>query len=184
MTHGSVRRATIFEGSRNTRRCWCMAPCLDGVAFGIAWATGLNERRFTSMAANSEAPMGVLASTANGAIGWCACGPRSRYRNLGSTRDAPPRQTNSLNDDDVWHVPCFVVHANHRSQGVTHLLLEAAVELARGHGASAIEGRPTTGPEPRLGDLFRGRESLFLELGFMRTTTPKDGRVTMRLGLK
>lgn len=175
--------ATLFESSRNTRRCWCMAPCLSGVAFGIGWATGSNRRHFASVAAKSEAPMGVLASGSSGAIGWCACGPRSRYRDLSTTRDARPHNTDGLNNDDVWLVPCFFIHADHRRQGVTHLLLHAAVDLAAAHGATAIEGMPAVGTEARPGDLFRGSESLFIELGFIRATTPEAGRATMRLRL-
>lgn len=90
------------------------------------------------MAAKSEAPMGILASASTGAIGWCACGPRSRYRDPGTTHEAMPRYTNDLENDDVWLVPCFFIHIDHRSQGVTHLLLRAAVELAMAHGATAI----------------------------------------------
>jgi GNAT superfamily N-acetyltransferase len=92
-------------------------------------------------------------------VGWCAAGPRSRYADLGTF------------DDGVWFVPCFVVHPDHRSRGVSHALLRAAVELAARHGATAIEGRPALGPEPHAGEAFRGRESVFTDLGFTQTTS-------------
>jgi hypothetical protein len=66
---------------------------------------------------------------------------------------------------------------------VTHALLRAAIELARTHGATAIEGRPPSGPEPRPGDAFRGRESLFTDLGFTRTTSTESRPGVMRLEL-
>ena len=135
-----------------------MEPCVSGVAFRLGWVTGSNQRRFTELAAASQAPMGILASLSTEPVGWCATGPRSRYVGVDGS-----------SDDTVWLVPCFVVHPDHRSQGVSHALLRAAVELATHHGATAIEGRPAPGPEPRPSDAFRGRESLFAELGFTRT---------------
>lgn len=152
--------ATLFDAARNTRRCWCMAPCVGGLAFRVGWVTGSNQRRFTEMADGSPLPMGVLASVSTEPVGWCATGPQSRYLGVAGTTD-----------DAVWLVPCFVVHPDHRSRGVSHALLRAAVEVATHHGATAIEGRPAPGPEPRAGDAFRGRESLFAELGFTHTAS-------------
>ena len=159
--------ATLFGASRNTRRCWCMAPCLSGAAFRVGWMRGSNQRRFAAMAAGSQLPMGILALVADQPVGWCATGPRSRYVGVGAT-----------SDDSVWLVPCFVVHPDHRSRGVTHTLLRAAVQLATSQGATAIEGRPAPGREPRPGDVFRGRESVFTEVGFTHTAPG-----TMRLEL-
>jgi GNAT superfamily N-acetyltransferase len=175
--------ATLFGTSRNTRRCWCMAPCVSGFAFGVGWVSGSNRRRFAAMAASSEAPMGVLASVSAEPVGWCACGPRSRYVGPGTTGGSALRDRDRHEDDVVWLVPCFFVRPDHRSRGVIHALLRSAVEVATRHGAIAIEGWPAPGSDPRLGDVFRGRESLFTELGFTCNARTEARRVVMRLQL-
>ena len=84
--------------------------------------------------------MGILASQAAEPVGWCACGPRSRY--VAATTPRSKIMQNRARDEDeiVWLLPCLFVRAGRRGQGVTHALVRAAVELARREGASAIEG--------------------------------------------
>jgi hypothetical protein len=60
-------------------------------------------------------------------------------------------------DDDVWLVPCFFVRVGERGQGITSALLDAAVELAREHGATAVEGFPRSAGQPPSPDDFLGR---------------------------
>jgi GNAT superfamily N-acetyltransferase len=83
----------------------------------------------------------------------------------------------------VWLLPCLFVRAGRRGQGVTHALVQAAVDLARREGASAIEGWPLTGSERRSSDAFLGREQVFADLGFSCVERPSPERVIMRLEL-
>ena len=166
----------LFDSSRNTRRCWCMAPCLERGAFSVGWVTGGNRRRFSALAAASDDPMGVLAAVSGEPVGWCACGPRSRY--LARLAD----HGGSDADDGTWLVACFYVHPDHRSSGVTRALLRSAVAMASAHGATAIEGSPATGPDARA-DAFRGSAELFAELGFQELARSDARRVRMRLEL-
>ena len=173
--------ATLFATSRNTRRCWCMAPCVSGFAFGVGWVTKSNQRRFAAMAADSPSPWACWRRSPPDR--WAvrdrpSLSLRRREHLQGERRDGDGGE-----DDAVWLVPCFFVHPAHRSRGVTHALLRAAIELARTHGATAIEGRPPPGPEPRRGDAFKGRESLFTDLGFTHTESPDARPVVMRLEL-
>ena len=140
--------AVLFGGQRNTRHCWCMAPCTTRAQFAAGWVTGGNRRRFEIMAAAGDQPMGVLAYEADEPVGWCACGPRSRYAG-GEGR----RRT---------------------------LLRGQAVELARQHGALAIEGWPVTGPDVPSGDAFVGRERMFEDLGFRCVARPGPRRAIVR----
>jgi GNAT superfamily N-acetyltransferase len=169
--------ATLFATSRNTRRCWCTAPCGRGLGFALGWVTGSNARRFGDLAARGDAPMGVLASVGADPVGWCACGPRSRY--AAATTGTPSQEY----DGDVWFVPCLYVHPDHRGQGVTAILLRAAVDVATRSGATALEARPATG-SASAGDAFRGRESVLAELGFRWTDASDDGAAVMRRPLR
>lgn len=176
--------ARLFESQRNTRRCWCMAFCLTRSQFAAGWLTGGNQRKFSAMAATSSTPMGILASQAAEPVGWCACGPRSRY--VAATNPRNKIMQNRARDEDeiVWLLPCLFVRADRRGQGVTHALIRAAVELARSEGASAIEAWPLAESERRSGDAFLGREQVFNELGFHCVERPSPVRVIMRLELE
>ena len=176
--------ARLFESQRNTRRCWCMAFCLTRSQFAAGWLTGGNQRQFSAMAATSSTPMGILASQAGEPVGWCACGPRSRYVAATSPRNKIMQNRARDEDEIVWLLPCLFVRADRRGQGVTHALIRAAVELARSEGASAIEAWPLAESERRSGDAFLGREQVFNELGFHCVERPSPVRVIMRLELE
>jgi GNAT superfamily N-acetyltransferase len=175
--------AVLFEGYRNTRRCWCMAPCTTGARFAAGWLTGGNRRLFESLAREGDAPMGVLARLSGEPVGWAACGPRSRYAGREGHRRTLLRGLDPLEDHRVWLLPCLFVRADQRGRGLTRTLVQAAVGLARDGGASAIEGWPLAGPDPAAADAFLGRESTFGALGFRRVAQPDPRRVIMRLDL-
>jgi GNAT superfamily N-acetyltransferase len=175
--------AKLFESQWTTRRCWCMAFCVTRSQFAAGWLNGGNRRRFGAMAAASSTPVGILASQAAEPVGWCACGPRSRYVVATNPRSKIMRNRAPDGDEIVWLLPCLFVRAGRRGQGVTHALVRAAVELARREGASAIEGWPLAESERRSGDAFLGREQVFEDLGFSCVERPSSERVIMRLEL-
>ncbi|MEV6243497.1 GNAT family N-acetyltransferase [Lentzea sp. NPDC051838] len=110
-------------------------------------------------------PIGLLAVDAGEAVGWVAVAPRASYSRLGRSKITAP-----VCEDisDVWSVTCFYVHRSARRQGVTSLLLDAAVEHAREAGAKSIEGYPvdTEGRKLQAGELYHGRLAMFLDAGF------------------
>lgn len=116
-------------------------------------------------------------------MGWCAAGPRSRYPTAISPRATVLKGRDASEDDDVWLVPCFFVRVGERRQGTTRALLAAAVEMAAGHGAKAIEGFPLTNDGPRSPDDYLGRERLFAGCGFTPVARPTPRRVVMRRNL-
>ena len=61
--------------------------------------------------------------------------------------------------------------------------LNAAVEQARGHGATAVEGFPLAGDGPHKSDRYLGTEPLFAACGFDIVTRPSARRVAMRRDL-
>ena len=171
----------LFNTQRNTRRCWCTAFCSTGSQFASGWLLGRNRRRFEELAAAAPTPMGLLAVQDGEPIGWCACGPRSRY--AGSPRSTVIRSRDRAEDARVWLLPCLFVRAGSRGEGVTHALVAAAVDLARREGAAAIEGWPLAASVRASGDAFFGREQVFDELGFVCVDRPSPDRVIMRLEL-
>ena len=79
------------------------------------------------------------------------------------------------------------VRPGHRGRGTSHVLLAGAVELAREHGAPAVEGYPVDNRGERV-DLtmaYVGTRALFEQAGFVKaadTTSVSGGfpRVLMR----
>ncbi len=175
--------ATLFHGSRNTRHCWCTAFCTTRARFAAGWLTGGNRARFESIAAGSVEPMGVLASVAGEPVGWCACGPRSRYTTSAEGRGRLLRDRDRAEDDVVWFLPCLFVRPDRRGRGITYALVRAAIELARSAGAPAIEGWPVAGNDQHPADGFVGRERVFEAAGFRRLARPDPHRTIMRLDL-
>ena len=160
-----------------------MAFCVTRSQFATGWLNGGNQRRFGAMAAASSTPMGILATQGAEPVGWCACGPRSRYVAATSPQSKIMRNRAPDEDEIVWLLPCLFVRAGRRGQGVTHALVRAAVELARREGASAIEGWPLARSERRSDDAFLGREQVFEDLGFNCVERPSPERAIMRLEL-
>jgi len=160
-----------------------MAFCASRAQFALGWLTGGNRRRFEAMALGIGPPMGILASMSGEPVGWCACGPRSRYAVAEGGRSSLLQGLDRKEDEAVWLLPCLFVRAENRGQGVTYGLIRAAVELARQDGAWAIEGWPTAGSDRRPSDGFVGRESVFEDLGFRCVARPNPQRAIMRLEL-
>lgn len=167
----------LFESNATTRGCWCMWFLLTNKERFAGWGEG-NRAKFEEYVKTAGTPVGVLATTDDGLpVGWCATGPRSRYPTAIGPRTRILKGRDPAEDDDVWLVPCFFVRTGgYRRSGLTHDLLEAACELARSHGARAIEGFPVTGD----GIQFVGRESTFESCGFACVARPTPLRAVMR----
>jgi GNAT superfamily N-acetyltransferase len=174
--------ADLFAGSWSTRHCRCTSFCSTRREFTLGWFGGGNERRFAAMAATGDSPIGVLAWRADQAVGWCACGPRSRYA-VDTPRTRMIRDRVGDERGLVWFLPCFLVRADCRGQGITGVLARAAVQLARDAGAVAVEGWPVADSSDRPAAAFVGRESVLREMGFRPVAWPSTGRVIMRLDL-
>lgn len=173
----------LFGVERVTRRCWCMAFCSTGWRFAAGWYGGGNRRRFEELAANGQAPMGVLAVADGEPVGWCACGPRTRYVTAIAGRSGLLAQRPRSEDQHVWLVACIVVRPDHRGSGVVGPLVRGAVSLARRNGASAIEAWPLAFGVRSPGNLHVGREGVFARFGFRCIQRPNAERAIMRVDL-
>jgi GNAT superfamily N-acetyltransferase len=128
--------------------------------------------------------MGILASVAGEPVGWCACGPRSRYVVATSGRSKIMNARAHDQDQSVWLLPCLFVRADRRGQGISYALVGAAVEVARSEGATAIEGWPLAGSDRQSAEAFLGRKKVFDDLGFRCVERPTPQRAIMRLELR
>lgn len=175
--------ARLFATQRSTRHCWCTAFCVSRTRFSLGWVTGQNDRQFAQVAAASDHPMGILALAEQEPVGWCACGPRSRYARAADAAGSPLRDRDRSEDERVWLLPCVFVRDGYRGQGVSHALVRAAVDLARRRGAAAVEGWPPTTDARQAANGFLGRREVLEAAGFRRVDRHAPGRLLMRLDL-
>ena len=96
-----------------------------------------------------------------------------------------------MDDLDVWSLWCVRVRPGHRGEGISHALVEGAVEFARDGGAPAIEAYPVDnkGEKVDLTMAYVGTRRLFEKAGFTKaadTDSVLNGfpRVLMRLDLR
>ena len=126
--------------------------------------------------------MGVLATRNREPVGWCACGPRARYRAAEQGRSRPLTLIPRADDNRVWLVACIFV-ARHARGRVALPLIRAAVDLARRHDASAVEAWPVSAGARRPEWAHVGREAAFTRLGFTIVSRATPDRTIMRLDL-
>jgi len=81
----------------------------------------------------------------------------------------------------VWLLPCFFVRRDARRAGITAPLIEAAVDLARSHSATAVEAFPIVA-QRRVGasQAFLGTREMFAGCGFHEVARPSPSRAVMR----
>jgi GNAT superfamily N-acetyltransferase len=128
-------------------------------------------------------PPALIAYVDGEAAGWVRVGPRIPQVRIARTRDIAAATAQPLDDPSVWSVSCFVVRKEHRGQGVTAALLDAAVAHAREGGARVLEGYPIdhTVGKHSPNEFFRGVLSVFLAAGFTEVARPKPDRALVQL---
>jgi len=175
--------ADLFETGPATRGCWCMWFLNSAKEVQARWHDGSNRRAFEALAETADPPLGLLAYDGDRPVGWLATGPRARYPRAIGPRATIMKGRDPAEDDDVWLLPCFFVRVGHRRRGVTAALVAAAVEQARAHGATAVEGFPIAEAYPKSQDDFVGKQRRFAECGFECVAKPSPRRVVMRRDL-
>jgi GNAT superfamily N-acetyltransferase len=128
-------------------------------------------------------PPGVIAYVDDRPVGWSRVGPRDSFPGVRTNR-ALARVLPDL-DAGVWWVTCFVVDSRHRRAGIGGALLQADVELARDHGASAVEGHPVDVSALKAtkvsgSAIYTGTVALFTAAGFVEVGRTAPTRPVMR----
>lgn len=187
----SVRPATVFEdvaalvGPRrpDANVCWCLSYRL-GSKEQLALTGPARGERVRQLCAQ-DPPPGVIAYDGEEPVGWAGVHKRA------DTSFARSRRIPHVDELDVWSVWCIRVRPGHRGKGISHVLLQGAVDFARAGGAPAIEGYPVDnrGAKVDLTMAYVGTRALFERAGFSwaaDTTSVINGfpRVLMRRDLR
>jgi GNAT superfamily N-acetyltransferase len=159
--------------------CWCMVWRLPRKQFEAQKGEG-NRGAMQSLVEAGAVP-GLLAYLDDTPVGWCALAPREDYPALERSRVLQP-----IDEQPCWSVSCLFIHRDFRRKGVSTALLRAAVEFARGQGATLLEGYPV---EPKSGKsipaafAWTGIPSAFESAGFVEVARRSPTRPIMRCDL-
>ncbi|MFE4469146.1 GNAT family N-acetyltransferase [Leifsonia sp. NPDC056824] len=171
---------TVFGTKGDPAGCWCQWFKLSR----SDWDAATREETQALLHGQVEAGSpGVIARIDGEPVGWAAVEPFSAYPALGRS---PITQRQEGDPEDVWAVTCFVVRIEYRKRGVARALLAGALEHARRHGATVVEGYPVD-PEVRpslsAAERYHGTVSLFRDGGFDLIRRPSATRAIMRTTL-
>lgn len=185
-----IRPATQFEDVKtmvgpkrpDANVCWCLSYRIRSKQ--NLELRGTERGELVKQLVGQEPPPGVLAYDGDEVVGWAGVHPRA------DTSFARNRKIPHVDDLDVWSVWCIRVRPGHRGKGISHHLLEGAVDFARSYGAPVIEGYPVDnqGKHVDLTMAYVGTRKLFEAAGFTKaadTDSLINGfpRVLMRLDL-
>lgn len=170
-------------GKRGDDPGWCW--CQRFLTIPRQPGPGLLDNRGALAAEIARAPVppGLVAYVDGQPAGWTRMGPRAAFPGVSGNRAL----ARVLDGDGLttWWVTCFAVGRRHRKSGVASALLHGAVELARDHGAAAVEGHPVDVAglrADRVGAsaLFTGTKALFAGAGFVEVARTSPTRPVMR----
>jgi GNAT superfamily N-acetyltransferase len=158
--------ATMFAPKNpQSSVCWCLSWRLSSKEnrelTGTARADKVRE-----LCSRELAP-GVLAHIGDDVAGWAGVAPRSELHPFANSRKIP-----HVDDLPVWSVWCIRVRPGFRKHGLTHALIEGAVDYARASGAPAVESYPVDNAGQRV-DLtmaFVGTRSMFEQAEFSKVS--------------
>ena len=163
----------LFEAPGGPKYCWCMVwrPMPGEASRG-----GRPEKKaaMQQLVLRGES-VGILGYSDGQPVAWCSIAPRPTYRNLGGLQDPDELP------ESVWALVCMFIPRRLRGQGLAKMLVSAAVEQARGRGASAVEAYPVDPESPSY--KFMGVIPTFAGLGFEEVGRAGQRRHVMRLQL-
>lgn len=164
--------------------CWCRL-FLDSATYESADSKPRldNREALRQEITHAAVPPGLLAYVGDQPVGWTRLGPRSDFPRVTGNRALAKVLTD---DPGVWWVTCFAVDSRHRRSGVGSALLKAAVEFAREHEATAVEGHPVDVAAlsaARVGGsaVYTGTVAMFSAAGFSEVARTYRTRPVMRL---
>lgn len=163
----------LFESRGGPKSCWCMV----WRARGVEAKQTKGPQRKQAMKARIEAgtPVGLLGYLAERPVAWCSIAPRASYRSLGGPI-APEGQ-----EDSIWSLVCFFIKREFRDQGLSAMLIQAAIAHAGSRGARIVEAYPVDPGSPSY--RFMGYVAMFEQAGFKHIGVAGSRRHVMRFQL-
>ncbi|HKE50781.1 MAG TPA: GNAT family N-acetyltransferase [Actinomycetes bacterium] len=177
--------ATVFgRRGEDPSWCWCQLFLRSRThESSVSGSVPDNRDALQQEITHAAVPPGLIAYDGNHPVGWTRVGPRSGFPGVTGNRALAKVLTD---DPGAWWVTCFAVDPRHRRSGVGSALLKAAVEFARAHGATAVEGHPVDVAALRAArvggsSIYTGTVAMFAAAGFAEVARTFPSRPVMRL---
>lgn len=174
----------LFAGHGNPGYCWCQTWRIAGSRYRALDSAG--RQALLKAQVQAGTPVGLLAYRDGRPVGWCSVAPRTTYGRL-----LRARSIRKVDNRRTWSIVCFYLHQAVRGQGVSGVLISAALDYARRSGAQVVEAYPV---EPQVGPdgvpdyqvsyRFMGFLSMYRRAGFVDATPPGSQRRVMRYDLE
>ena len=167
--------------------CWCQLFLRPATAKHPAeQAAPDNRDALYQEIKRAVVPPGLIAYADDHPAGWTRVGPRAGFPGVTGNKALSGVLTEE--NAGVWWVTCFAVNSHYRRSGVGLALLEAAVEFARQHGATAVEGHPVDVAALKAARvapsaLYTGTRAMFAAAGFAEVARTYPTRPVMRLSI-
>ncbi|MDT8320606.1 MAG: GNAT family N-acetyltransferase [Xanthomonadales bacterium] len=159
--------------------CWCMTPRLPRAEYERNKGEG-NRRAMKAAVGRGEIP-GILGYLGDKAVAWCSLGPREHFSWLARSRIFQP-----VDDRPVWSIVCFFIDKEHRRQGLSVQMIEAACTFAAEQGAQCVEAYPVEPKKSPMPPVFAhtGLAAAFLPAGFREVARRSETRPIMRYDIR
>ncbi len=162
---------TLFQSPGAPKYCWCMA--FRSTPEEVP-TPGPKRKPFIKKRVDAGTPIGLVGYLEGEPVAWVSIAPRDTYRRLGGPKAG--------DDEVIWSLACMYVARNHRKEGLSAELIEAASAYARKRGATAIEAYPVSPDSPSY--RFMGFVPAFKRLGFEEVARAGKRRHILRLPLR
>ena len=140
---------------------------------------GNANRRAYKAIVRAGPPPGLLAYDRSGPVAWCQLCPRADLPVLARSPLLKP-----IDEEPVWSLSCFYIRPKNRRQGLTGVLIDAAKDHARRHGATILEAYPWDAQQKKSSStVFTGAASTFKRHGFTVAERRATRRPVMRCDL-
>ena len=163
----------LFESRGGPKYCWCMV--WRKMPKGASRSDNHAKKDALHGIVESGTSVGILGYLEHEPVAWCSIAPRDSYRSMGGPDDPADAS------ESVWSIACFFVPRRFRGQGMTRLLIEAAVNHARDKGATVVEAYPVDPTSPSY--RFMGYVGTFETMGFQEVGRAGTRRHVMQLSL-
>lgn len=161
---------TLFGARGGPNWCWCMAWRATSAELKDAKSPARRQQMLHRI--NDGVPVGLVGYDQGTPIAWISVAPKETFqKGLGGAKE----------NDGVWSVTCMFIARDHRKQGLSAQLIEAAAKEARKHKATVLEAYPVDPDSPSYRHM--GFVPVFKRAGFSAHGREGTRRHVMHLAL-